>query len=249
MNSIIINADDCGMSVSVNSAIDSAIAKGLITSTTVMANMDDFDGAVNLYNKWKDKISFGVHINITEGYPLMPSKIMAESGFCISQGDNMVFNNLHYLYKYPSKALKESIYLEIKAQIEKILDSGIKISHIDSHRHMHLAPFILPIVCYISREFGITKMRQSRNRLGFSLRDLKDRGLNVYRNFIMKDIKKTDVFCSVAEFSSVMKNDNKIYELMCHPGHPNQRYIDEMNYLEKSAFEWKKFQMINYYDI
>lgn len=43
---LIINADDCGCSVSVNRRIEEEILAHRITSVTVMANMDDFEGAV-----------------------------------------------------------------------------------------------------------------------------------------------------------------------------------------------------------
>lgn len=46
---IIINADDCGYSEKVNAAIEDCILKNAITSTTIMANMDDFEGALRLY--------------------------------------------------------------------------------------------------------------------------------------------------------------------------------------------------------
>ena len=250
MNKIIINADDCGKSVDVNEAINQAIEKGLITSTTVMANMDDLEGALALYRKWNGKISFGVHLNITEGHPLVPSPILLDTKFCIPKSDGMVFNKLHFLYRYPSKDLKIAVYLELKAQIERILDCGIKISHIDSHRHMHLGPFLLPIVCRVAKEYGIIKIRHSRNRLGYSLRDFKERGLNLYRKTVMNDMISTDVFCAVSEYSTIMKKDDKTYELMCHPGHPNPKYVNEMLFLEDIiSHNLRNCRLITYNDL
>lgn len=47
---LIINADDCGKSKDVNVAINHFIEAGKITSTTIMANMDDLDGAARLFS-------------------------------------------------------------------------------------------------------------------------------------------------------------------------------------------------------
>ena len=58
MKKIIINADDLGMSGTVNREIESCIQKGLITSTTIMANMPDFDGARKLYDTYNEAVSF-----------------------------------------------------------------------------------------------------------------------------------------------------------------------------------------------
>jgi chitin disaccharide deacetylase len=70
MLNIIINADDCGFSPYVNSEIRKCIDEQIISSTTVMSNMDDFSGAVKLYQDYHNKISFGIHFNLTEGHPL-----------------------------------------------------------------------------------------------------------------------------------------------------------------------------------
>lgn len=56
---LIINADDCGKNKEVNAAISHFIETGKITSTTVMANMDDLEGASRLFDEYQDSISFG----------------------------------------------------------------------------------------------------------------------------------------------------------------------------------------------
>ena len=81
MERYIINADDCGKSVIVNKAIEASIINGLITSTTVMANMDDFAGAVRLFQEYGSRISFGWHINLTEGEPLSSSQLLLDNGY------------------------------------------------------------------------------------------------------------------------------------------------------------------------
>ena len=71
MNTIVINADDCGKSSVVNKAIRDCVESNLITSTTIMSNMDDFGGAIKLYEDYSGKISFGLHINLDEGEYLL----------------------------------------------------------------------------------------------------------------------------------------------------------------------------------
>lgn len=74
MIKVIINADDCGYSKLVDDHIANAIRSGKITSTTMMANMNDFEGALALYDTYKDEVSFGFHLNLTEGTPLLKTK-------------------------------------------------------------------------------------------------------------------------------------------------------------------------------
>jgi predicted glycoside hydrolase/deacetylase ChbG (UPF0249 family) len=247
MNRLVINADDCGRSVYDNQKIEEAIKKGLITSTTVIANMEDFSGAVRLYEKYKDRISFGIHLNLSEGEPLLWSDTYANSGFCVEEKGKMVFGfcvdemkkspaaaKMKYQFSPLNNEMKSCIYHELKAQIEKVKKSGIEISHIDSHSHMHLSPFILPIVCELAKENGITKMRHARNRLGYNLKSFIYRGLNIYQYYHLRNFEKTSVFCSAREYDKIKKDDNLTYELMCHPGITFGHFPEEMLYLEQN---------------
>ena len=62
---VIVNADDFGMSRSVNTAIVDGYKRGILTSTCIMANMPWFNDAVLKLSEIKD-IGLGVHLNIIE---------------------------------------------------------------------------------------------------------------------------------------------------------------------------------------
>jgi len=66
---LIINADDFGLCESVNKGIVEAHTKGVLTSTTIMANMPAADQAVELA-KNLPTLGLGVHLNLTAGKPL-----------------------------------------------------------------------------------------------------------------------------------------------------------------------------------
>ena len=68
---VIVNADDFGQSVNVNRAIIDCFQKGLISSTTIMANMPAFDDAVDLAIENGFHQTVGVHLNLTDGEPLV----------------------------------------------------------------------------------------------------------------------------------------------------------------------------------
>lgn len=263
MNRLIINADDCGRTVYDNQKIEEAIKKGMITSTSVMANMEDLEGAVKLFDKYKDVVSFGIHLNLSEGQPLVWSDVYAQTGFCLESEGKMVFGfcvdeikmspavaKIKYQFTPLCGDLKRCIRNELRRQIEKVRDVGICISHVDSHSHMHLSPFILPIVCDVAREFNLTKMRHARNRLGYSAKEWIYRGLNHYQSFIMRGFEKTDVFCSAKEYDRIKKDDGLSYELMCHPGITFGHFPEEMRQLEQNIERYKQTcQLITYEDI
>ena len=67
---IVVNADDFGMSRQTNEAILQAFEKGLISSTTIMANMPAFEEACQLARQHHLQRRIGLHLNVTEGKPL-----------------------------------------------------------------------------------------------------------------------------------------------------------------------------------
>jgi predicted glycoside hydrolase/deacetylase ChbG (UPF0249 family) len=52
------------------------------------------------------------------------------------------------------------IYEELAAQVRRILDAGLKPSHLDTHKHTHLLPPVLAAVARISEEYGIPWVRR-----------------------------------------------------------------------------------------
>lgn len=109
---LIINADDCGKNKEVNAAISHFIETGKITSTTVMANMDDLEGASRLFDEYQDSISFGIHLNLTEGHPLRYSQELLDRGY----------------YKETANVAGEkgNIYLNINQLRNKIISTSIQ---------------------------------------------------------------------------------------------------------------------------
>src|SRR5439155_13960420 len=48
---------------------------------------------------------------------------------------------------------------EIRAQIEKAFAAGASITHIDGHKHVHVLPAVLRIVCRVAPHYGIAAVR------------------------------------------------------------------------------------------
>ena len=158
MNRIIINADDFGMNEQNSRAIDEAFGKGLVTDTTMMANRDYFDGALALARSagFFDKI--GVHLNLTEGVPLTQDIKRLER--FVTDGS---FNKRYDRAEPLTDAEKDAVYAELTAQVKKLRDAGIAVTHADSHHHIHTGAYIAPIAEQVCRENGILKIRILRN--------------------------------------------------------------------------------------
>lgn len=257
MRKIIINADDCGFSECVNSHIEQAILSEKITSTTIMTNMDDFDGAVRLYNKYNSNISFGWHINLSEGEPLLYSQILLDTGYYIEEDNHVYFNGLSFWKKRLSKEMLKEIRRELVAQYDKLCDNGIRITHADSHHHIHTSPSLFFLMPGLFKDLNIKQIRRIRN--------YNSHGINkLLRNiwalpFKIRGIRMPDEFCSFKQYienkSTGLASYDSTIELMCHPGfsdisHPFfLTFQDENNLLMDTDLETLDSKMITYREL
>lgn len=144
---IIINADDFGFSQSINDGIIDAYKEGLISSTTIMINMKYAEDAIS---RWKnnESLGLGLHINLTQGAPVSNNvKSLVDA--------NNVFYNHRKVENEEVKVTYEDAYIEIKAQIEKLLSYNVKIDHLDYHHNIHLNPSIRKALIDLALEYKL----------------------------------------------------------------------------------------------
>lgn len=252
MKKIIINADDCGLNTSVNQAIEKCIQQERLTSTTVMACGSDIDGAKRLFNDYKANVSFGCHLTLDEGKPILFEQCMADNGFIISENGEWRFTRKLWSHRLISGALKEAIIRECSAQVELLLDNGFEISHLDSHHHVHTSTGLIWLIPIIGKKYGIKKYRRIRNNIAPSFGLLSRQLWNAIEKLQHRNSLTTDVFCSCSQIFAkenieIIKEAKSI-ELMCHPGHPNIKFQNEIEDLlnRDSILTQFDYELINY---
>lgn len=223
MTHLIINADDYGQTKSCTDAIIEAFEKKLISDTTMITNGNCFDYAVTeaLSHRYNDRI--GIHFNITEGIPLTQG-IKNNINFV---KDGTFFGKINRI-KLLSKQDKKDVYFELSAQVEKFYKSGLKISHADSHHHIHTAMNITPIFIEVCQKYKITKIRLHRNIGNITI--LKRAIKMIYNKYLSsKGFQTTDYFGSVTDV--IYGLPNGITEIMVHPDYDkNHGLIDRISY-------------------
>ena len=148
----ILNADDFGMSETINEAVLKGYENGLLKSASLCANGDAFDDAIDNILPACKGLSCGVHLNIIEGKSLTSCPLLT---------DNLGnFNNgyISILMKSFDKSFLEQVENEFRTQIEKII-SKTEIDHIDSHVHTHAIPAIFKITAKLAKEYKIPYVR------------------------------------------------------------------------------------------
>jgi len=141
---LVVNADDFGFTSDVNEGIVEAHRRGILTATTLMANGDAFDEAVRLARE-TPSLDIGCHLVLIGGRSLVTGKAYPAT-----------------VAKLVAALARREIrpYEELKAQVERIAGAGIVASHLDTHKHTHLAPPVLDAVARLSEEFGIRWVRR-----------------------------------------------------------------------------------------
>lgn len=140
-----MNADDFGFTHDVNQGIIEAHQRGILTATTLMANGEAFEDAVRLARE-NPRLDVGAHLVLIGGRALStPGKPLPAS---VPQ----------LLTAIAARRIR--IYEELSAQVKRIEDAGFRLTHLDTHKHTHLAPPVLEAVVRIAEESGIRWVRR-----------------------------------------------------------------------------------------
>lgn len=159
---IIINADDFGRHAEINRAVEEGLVHGCLRSATVMPGGAAFAGAIDIARR-HEELGLGVHFTLVDGHPILPpEEIPSLVG---SEGDFLP-DHTALLKRYLKGGVNlEEVRRELAAQLQKIEATGIPISHVDSHQHMHTLPGIIDIVLDLAARVGIRAVRTPRTPL------------------------------------------------------------------------------------
>lgn len=172
MKKFILNADDLAKSEFHNTALKNAFLKGLLKSTSIMANMPLFDETIKEFSKLEG-LSIGVHLNLIEGYAI--NKNLKE----LTDNDGKFKNGyLNLILKSNSNKFLKEVEIEFRSQIEAVL-KYITPTHIDSHVHTHGIPNIFNLVLKLAEEYKITNIR-TQAEIPYFINDLKTYNLKTY---------------------------------------------------------------------
>jgi predicted glycoside hydrolase/deacetylase ChbG (UPF0249 family) len=156
---LVINADDLGFAPGVNRGIVEAHEAGALSSASMMVNTPAFDDAVQLVRTRGLRLGVGLHLNLITGRPLSdaPSLVDPHTG---------AFHSLSGLAKRAASGRLHAadVRRECDAQLAALASAGIAPTHLDSHRHAHALPGVLPAVVASARAAGVRVVRRPLDR-------------------------------------------------------------------------------------
>ena len=154
---LIINADDFGLTPGINRAIAELHDAGAVTSATLMANGPAFDEAAALAHA-RPSLGVGCHIVLVDGTPVSdPATIPTLLG-----PDRRTFRNSlgdFALGVLRGAIRQEEIEREALAQIQKLQRTGLKLTHVDTHKHTHLLSRVTRPIIRALEQSGVRCIR------------------------------------------------------------------------------------------
>ncbi|MDQ3814387.1 MAG: ChbG/HpnK family deacetylase [Armatimonadota bacterium] len=166
---MVVNADDFGLSTGVNRGIEASFHDGILRSASLMPNGDAFADAVRIARQ-TPALGVGIHLCLVGERCVAPHEelggLVDDAGFLPASYTAFVRGY------YQRRFTRRDIRREVAAQVQRVLDAGIRPTHLDSHQHVHLSPAVFDIALAAARAANIAVIRVPHER-----RPLKD-GLN-----------------------------------------------------------------------
>ncbi len=166
---LIINADDFGLTAGVNRGIVEAHRLGVVTSATLMASGRAFEDAVQRAAS-APRLDIGCHVQLVDGVPTCDPSLIPTL-----LGDDRAFRR--NLLRFAWSALRHQIdggeiEREATAQIRRLQAAGVRLTHLDTHKHAHMFPSVLKPLLRAARACGVPAVRNPFAPAGLRIRDL-----------------------------------------------------------------------------
>lgn len=153
---LIITADDFGVSPAINAAVLQARTGGLLTSASLMVTGGSVDEAVAIARD-DPGLAVGLHLSLSDSRSILSPWVIS----------TLVDGNSHFhsnparaaFFYYMSPEARRQLRLEIEAQFEAFAATGLPLSHVDGHQHLHAHPAVLPVVVELAEKYGARGIR------------------------------------------------------------------------------------------
>jgi hopanoid biosynthesis associated protein HpnK len=262
---LIVNGDDLGFTRGVNRAIMEAHQAKIVTSATLMAQGAEFDEAVRLAQS-VPSLSVGCHIVLIGGCPLLPAQevpsLVAEPA---TPGSFRSGWGVFVAAALSGRLMAKEIEAEATAQIRKLQQAGVAVTHVDTHKHVHIFPQVLQPLLRAAKACGVRAVRNPFEpvQLGLLIQEIRlwQRWfgigvLNAFAGTFRRMVRDAGMISPEGIFGVVATGrlDTSLFrymiehipqgtwELVCHPGYDDAQLRSLSTRLRESR--QKELQML-----
>ncbi|MDR7036726.1 MULTISPECIES: hopanoid biosynthesis-associated protein HpnK [Methylobacterium] len=159
MKRLVVTADDFGLSVEVNEAVEQAHREGILTAASLMVSAPGAADAVARARRLPS-LRVGLHLVLVEAWPTLPPGDLPD----LTGPDGLMRRDMERLgldlaVRAPAR---RQLGAEIRAQFEAYRATGLPLDHVNAHKHFHVHPLIAGAVLGIGRDYGMRALRVPR---------------------------------------------------------------------------------------
>ena len=153
----VVVADDYGISIDRSRGIIQSMLLGIVTNTSIMANMDTAGQALDMLRSNGLLGRVGIHLNLTEGRPLSPA---SEISSLVDSDHMFLGKGAFHAACLNGEVQIEHVQTEVRAQIQWFIRNvGFPPVHVDSHQHVHVLPPLVGMLAVLLFDMGVTFVR------------------------------------------------------------------------------------------
>lgn len=251
MKQLIVNADDLGLTPAVNRGVVRAFQDGIVTSASLLVTGSAFEDAVALARQ-NPELDVGLHLALVEERSALGPDVLQT---LVDETGRLPRTSAEFIRRAILGGINWlEVEREIAAQIALFQETGLRLSHLDSHQHLHMFPPVFQIVRRLARwlenvwirnpvgpwrKSPDTPMGRWVQRLGLNLTCLAARGLNDGSHPQMPDglygFEVSGCLTRRALEQILPKIPDGLYELVCHPGEDD---VDTRRRYSHWGYQW-----------
>jgi len=157
MRSLIVTGDDFGTSPGVNAAIVRAYDEGILTGASLLVTGEFASQAVVLARE-RPHLATGLHLALCDATPAslpaaIPDLVTRDGRFPASPARTGM---VYWIWRRRRGGQLEQ---EIRAQLERYLETGLPLDHVDGHHHLHMHPVVFDILLRCMEDYKIPWVR------------------------------------------------------------------------------------------
>jgi hopanoid biosynthesis associated protein HpnK len=156
---LIVTADDFGMSLAVNAAVEDAHRHGILSTASLMVAADAAADAIARARRLPT-LGVGLHLVLVDGRPILPPAQLPDLVDASGRFPDALARLGTRIY-FGAVARRQA-EAEIRAQFQAFRATGLRLDHVNAHHHFHFHPTVRDILIDLAPEFGIRAIRVPR---------------------------------------------------------------------------------------
>jgi len=153
---LIVTADDFGVALAVNEAVEQGHRRGILSAASLMVTAPAAADAVTRARRLP-RLGVGLHLVLVDGRPALPPETIPD----LVDPDGLFPGDVFRagVKIFCSPAARRQLENEIRAQLEAFRRTGLALDHVNAHHHFHTHPTVADTLIRLAPEYGIKSLR------------------------------------------------------------------------------------------